>query len=84
MVLEGRSDLSEAAIMHRAMEYFVGELGMGVVSENQRAISFEGDSTAVNITVDDDGPDSVVQLLTEGAEQQAREFMGRIQAVVGG
>jgi hypothetical protein len=84
VVLEGRSDLAEAAVFHRAMEYFVGTLGMRVVSENARAISFEGEKGAVNLTVDDDGPDSVIQLLTDGVEREAREFMEALGAAPSG
>ncbi len=84
MVVEGRSDLAEAEIFERAMKYFVGTLQMGVVSQNARAISFASDQGVVNVTVDDDGPDSVIQVLAEGVEGEAREFMSMVGATVEG
>ena len=83
MVIETRSDLSEAVIMHRATEYFVGEVGLGLISSTSRAVSYGGDRGAVNLTVDDDGPDTVVQLIAEGVEEEANRFIQRITQGVG-
>lgn len=74
MVIERRSELGEAAVIHRAIQYFVGELGMQIVSQTKNAISFSDDNSTVNVTVDEDGPDSTVQLIAEGGEDAASSF----------
>jgi hypothetical protein len=80
LVVEGRTDLSEAEVMHRAMEYFAGELGMDMVSSVSRAVSFEGDGRAANLTAHDDGPDVTFQLSAEGLDEEAAsEFVRRIE-----
>ncbi len=81
MVLEGRSEMGEAAIIHRAMEYFVGELDLTVISQSARAISFDGERGTVNVTVSEDGPDSNVQILSEGLDEEATSFMDVIATI---
>lgn len=74
MVIERRSALGEATVIHRAIRYFVGELGMQIVSQTKNAISFTHDDSTVNITVAEDGPDSTVQIIAEGGEDAAAAF----------
>lgn len=78
MILTGRSGPGEAAIKHRATEFFVGGLGLAIISETANAISYEGEAGTVNVTVSEDGPESDVQILVEGAEQEATQFMETI------
>lgn len=78
MVPTGRSDFGEAAIKHRATEFFVGGLGLEIVSQTANAISFEGEAGTVNVTVSEDGPDSDVQILVEEPEREAAQFMETI------
>ncbi len=73
--------MGEAAIVHRAMEYFVGELNLTVVSQTARAISFDGEAGTVNVTVSEDGPDSNVQILAEGLDEEATRFMDVIATI---
>ncbi len=81
MVLEGRSAMGEAAIIHRAIEYFVGGLDLTVISQTARAISFDGERGTVNVTVSEDGPDSNVQILAEGLDEEAKRFMDVIATI---
>lgn len=78
MVLTGRSEFGEAAIKHRATEFFVGGLGLEIISQTANAISFEGEAGTINVTVSEDGPDSDVQILVEGPEREAARFMETI------
>ena len=84
MVLEGRSELGEAAIIDRAMEYFGRQLGMSVVSQTVNAMSFQGERGAVNVTVYERGPDSEVHALSDGLDEEVTEFMHSIAQIVGG
>ncbi len=81
MVLEGHSEMGEAAIIHRAIEYFVGGLNLTVVSQTARAVSFDGEAGTVNVSVSEDGPDSNVQILAEGLDEEATTFMDVIATI---
>ncbi|MDQ3856486.1 MAG: hypothetical protein M3281_08865 [Chloroflexota bacterium] len=83
MLIETRSELGEAAIIHRAHEYFGGELGMSAETETTTAVSFSGEQGVVSISVDEDGPDSNVQVVTEGLEGKARQFLATIAGAAG-
>ncbi len=73
--------MGEAAIIHRAMEYFVGGLNLMVISQTSRAVSFDGERGTVNVTVSEDGPDSNVQILAEGLDEEATIFMDVIATI---
>lgn len=84
MVLEGRSELGEATIKQRALEYFAGELGLEVISQTVNAISFDGDAGTVNVSISEEGPDSFVQVLTEGLDREGATFLQMVAEVAGG
>ncbi len=84
MVLEGRTDLSEVAVLDRAIEFFRRELGMQIASQARTAITFEGPDGVVTVNVDEEGPDSIVNLVTEGMEEPGTEFMHRVAQIVSG
>lgn len=72
MILEAKTDLSEAAVMEKAMVYFAGGLNMSVISETANAISFESGEGTVNVTARE-GSRSI-QVIAEGLEDRARDF----------
>ncbi len=83
MILEGKTDLSEAAVMQRAVTFFAGGLRMSVLSETVNAVSLEGDAGTVNVTVSEQGPDTFVQVIAEGVEDDARRFLRGLEGIQG-
>ncbi|WP_041424281.1 hypothetical protein [Thermobaculum terrenum] len=75
MIIRGKSEMGEAEIIEHAMKYFIGDHNLEVVSQTVNAISFSGSKGTVNITVDEQGPDSEVQIITEGLEAESKAFL---------